>query len=326
MSTSAYIGIDLGGTNVRAGAVTAEGKLLRWRDTRIEARQGPAAGLERIANLIEQVRSEAAVDVKAIGIGSTGPLDRQRGAIQNPYTLPTWEDVDIASPLRARFNVPVTLENDADAAALGEAWLGAGRGVERMLMVTVGTGIGTAFIQNGQIYRGMDGIHPEGGHIPIDPSGPQCYCGAKGCWESLASGPAIGAYAREITLQSSTSLLAQAGNDPEKIDAALVARAAREGDRLARQVVEHSAAYLALGLVNVMQLFVPDCVILTGGVMRSFDLFEPHLRKIITQHSIMSPLDKIPLRLAVLDQQAGIFGAARAAWLEAQNETDKNFE
>ncbi len=317
MSLPAYIGIDIGGTNVRAGVVTSDGQLKTWRDVPIEARQGPAAGLKRIVALIEQVSAEADIRPEGIGIGSTGPVDRQRGAIQNPYTLPTWEDVDIASPLQHYFGVPVSLENDADAAALGESWMGSGRGLERMLMVTVGTGIGMGFILDGRIYRGINGVHPEGGHIPVDPSGPLCYCGANGCWESLASGPAIGLYARELAAQESSTLLLKAGNDPQKIDSALVADAARAGDRLALQIVQRSATYLGLGLVSLLQMFLPDCVVFTGGVMRSYDLYEPHLRETIKKHAVMSPLDQIPLRLAQLGQQAGIYGAARAAMLEA---------
>jgi glucokinase len=319
MIPPAYIGIDLGGTNVRAGAITPDGKILTWQDARIEARQGPEAGLARITRLIEQVCANTSLDLHGIGIGATGPVDRKHGAIQNPYTLPTWDDVDIVSPLRARFNLPVTLENDADVAALGESWMGAGRGVQRMLMVTVGTGIGMALIEAGNIYRGSGVVHPEGGHILVDPSGPKCYCGANGCWESLASGPAISVYAQEMASNVPSSLPGKAGNDFEKIDAALVAAAAREGDALALQIMEHSANFLALGLVNLLHLFIPDCVIFTGGVMRSYDLFEPHLQKIIAKHSVMSPLDKIPLRPAELGQQAGIFGAARAVMLEMKN-------
>lgn len=310
-----YIGIDLGGTNVRAGVVTPDGQLKTAQEVPIEASQGPEAGIRRIIHLIEQVSTEAGIHAKGIGIGSTGPLDCAHGIIQNPYTLPTWEDVDIISPLREHFGTPVILENDADVAALGEAWIGAGRGLASMLMVTVGTGIGTAFIFDGKIYRGAGGVHPEGGHIVIDPAGPVCYCGAKGCWESLASGPAIGAYARIQATNGPSSLLEKAGNDPEKIDAALVAIAARDGDPLALKIVERTATYLGLGLVSLLQLFLPDCVVFTGGVMRSYSLFEPRLKEVITQHSVMLPLDKIPLRMAELGQQAGIFGAARAAML-----------
>ena len=315
MKEKILVGIDLGGTNVRAGAVTTAGELITSEECPIEARQGPQAGMEKIAGLITLVADEAGGRLQAIGIGSTGPVDRELGAIQNPYTLPTWENVNIVGLLRERFHVPVIIENDADAAALGESWVGAGRGLRRLCMVTVGTGVGTAFIYDGMIYRGVGEAHCEGGHMILDPSGPECYCGAKGCWESLASGTAIGAYAREQAASRPTLMTDLAGGDLERIDAATVAEAARRGDPLAAGIVDRVADYIALGLVNLIVLFLPDGIVLTGGVMRSFDLMEAHIRSVISRHNIMSPVDKVALRLAALGQQAGMIGAARAAML-----------
>jgi glucokinase len=320
MNKNILIGIDLGGTNVRVGAVTLNGELLACQDAPIEARQGPQAGVEKIAGLITRVAGQVGGQLQAIGIGSTGPVDRVLGAIQNPYTLPTWENVDIVARMRERFRVPVTIENDADAAALGESWMGAGRGLPRLIMVTVGTGVGTAFILNGGIYRGIGGAHCEGGHMLLDPAGPECYCGAKGCWESLASGTAIGAYAREQAAGHATLMTELGGGDPQRIDAAIVAAAARRGDPLASRVIERAADHIGLGLVNLIVLFLPDCIVLTGGVMRSFDLMEARIRTVIARHNVIVPASQVELRLAQLGQQAGMVGAARAAmqFLEEQ--------
>ena len=316
-----FIGIDLGGTNVRVGAVTPDGGLVASEEGLIEARQGPEAGVERIASLITRVTNEAGARLQAIGIGSTGPVDRALGAIQNPYTLPTWENVNIVGMLRERFQVPVTIENDADAAALGESWMGAGRGLPRLVMVTVGTGVGTAFIQDGRIYRGMDGLHPEGGHMILDPSGPECYCGAKGCWESMASGTAIGAYARSQAASHPTLMTELAGGDVQRINAVIAAQAARRGDPLAAEIIDRAADYIGLGLVNLIALFLPGCMVLTGGVMRSFDLMEARIRAVIGRHNVMAPADRVALRLASLGQQAGMIGAARAAMLYIEEES-----
>ena len=309
------IGIDLGGTNVRAGAVTWDGQLLNWQDTPIEAARGPEAGLQTITQLVDEVITQANQPIVALGIGSTGPLDRQRGCIQNPYTLPGWEDVDIVSPLKERFGVPVPLENDADAAALGESWVGAGRDVPRMTMVTIGTGVGTALILNGEIYRGLGNEHPEGGHIIIDPSGPECYCGAHGCWESLVAGPAIAQFARSVDSLRSSILYAECQGDLEKIDATMVFNAARRGDALCVRLVEQTATYIALGLVSMMMLTLPDCIVLTGGVLRSYDLLEERIRSIIARHDKIIPATKVKIKPAMLGQKAGVFGAARAAQL-----------
>jgi glucokinase len=315
MKNDIFIGIDLGGTNVRAGAVTADGELLACQDTPIEAHLGPQIGVEKIAGLITRVAEQVGGRVQAIGIGSTGPIDRDLGAIQNPYTLPTWENVDIVRLLRERFHVPATIENDADAAALGESWMGAGRGLQRLLLVTVGTGVGTAFILNGMIYRGAGGVHCEGGHMILDPSGPECYCGAKGCWESLASGTAIGAYAREQASAQTTLMTELTGGDLQRIDAAIVAEASRRGDPLAGAIISRVADYFGLGLVNLIVLFMPDCIVLTGGVLQSFDLMEARILEVIRRHNLMVPADKVTLRPAQLGQQAGVIGAARAGIL-----------
>jgi glucokinase len=321
MKKKILIGIDLGGTNVRVGAVTPAGELLAFQEAPIEARQGPQAGVEKIAGLITWVTEQAGGHLQAIGIGSTGPVDRTLGAIQNPFTLPTWENVDIVAPIRDRFHVPVTLENDADAAALGESWMGAGRGVPRLIMVTVGTGVGTAFILNGGIYRGVDGAHCEGGHMVLDPAGPECYCGARGCWESLASGTAIGVFAREQAAAHATRMTELAGGNLQQIDTAIVASAARQGDLLASRIINRAADHIALGLVNLIVLFLPDCIVLSGGVMRSFDLMETRIRAVIARHNIIVPAAQVELRLAQLGQQAGMMGAAHAAmqFLEEQS-------
>lgn len=309
------IGIDLGGTNVRAGALTQDGQLLYWQDSPIEAARGPEIGLQTIINLTYKVATQVGLPISALGIGSTGPLDRQRGCIQNPYTLPGWENVDIVNPLHEKFDVPVTLENDADAAALGESWAGSGRGVKRMYMVTIGTGVGTSLILDGHIYRGLNDEHPEGGHIVIDPSGPECYCGARGCWESLVSGPAITRFARESEKVNTSAFLRNIPGGLEKIDTAAVFDGARAGDTFCQEIVDRTAEYIAIGLINLMMLNLPDCIVLTGGVLRSYDLIEERIRSLIARHDVIIPATKIKLQTAKLGQQAGMVGAARAVQL-----------
>jgi glucokinase len=318
--TSIVIGIDLGGTMVRAGAIDSTANLLAQSEAPIEARLGAEAGLRRIISLIARVIKDcSSAELYGIGIGATGPVDRKTGAIQNPYTLPTWENVPIVTPLAEHFGVPVTLENDADAAALGEYWAGAGKGVQRLYAVTVGTGIGTAFILHGQIYRGIDGTHPEGGHQIIDPSGPMCYCGAYGCWESLASGPAIASQARARLPDFPTSgLIELAQGDLDRIDARMVAQAALAGDPLAQAVIERAARDFSLGLINVITLFTPEVIVLSGGVMRSIQLFMPAIHSAIDAHNLMVPASQVKILPAQLGYHAGLFGAAYAVLQEGQ--------
>jgi glucokinase len=306
------IGIDLGGTIVRVGAVNGEGKLLTVHQLPIEPEKGAKAGLIRIGSLIEKtLRDVPRANLLGIGIGATGPLDRDQGTIQNPYTLSTWENVPIVATLAENFKVPVILENDADASALGEYWAGAGQDSSRLAAITIGTGIGTALIIDGRIYRGLDGAHPEGGHHIIDPSGPQCYCGAKGCWESLVSGPAIARQAQyQPTRLASSQLFTLVGGEPSKIDARLVAEAALGGDEYALSIIETAAKYVSIGLINIIALFVPDTVVMSGGVMKSIGLFMPAIQQTIASHNIMVPASRVKVLPAKLGYHAGLIGAA----------------
>ncbi len=305
------VGVDLGGTIVRGGAITSQGELRALKEVAIQAHHGPEAGLARITELIDDAVGEANGTLLGIGIGCTGPLDVVRGVIQNPFTLPTWEDVPVLAQLESAFNVPVSLENDADTAALGEYWLGAGRGVSRLYAVTVGTGIGAAFVQDGQILRGLNSFHPEGGHQVIDPNGPLCYCGSRGCLESLASGPAIARQAQQALPDfPDTCLLQMAHGDPERIDARMVAQAARLGDSLALGVVDRAAHYLSLGLVNVVMLFMPEALVLSGGVMKSADLFIPAIQRAMESISGYVPSLQMRILQAQLGYYAGMYGAA----------------
>lgn len=315
MKATTLIGIDLGGTFVRVGVLdAAQARFLAYNHAPIEASRGPEAGVETIINLIEKTIAESdRRRVCGIGVGATGPLDRLRGLIQNPYTLPGWENVNILAPLSDRFGVPVVLENDADVAALGEYWIGAGRDVSRLYAITVGTGIGTAFILNGEVYRGLNSAHPDGGHHIVDPAGPQCYCGARGCWESLASGSAIARFTQEQIVTNPSSLLCSlAGGDANRIDAKMVAEAAQQGDPLAVSVIEKTAHYFSLGLVNVVTLFVPEVIVLSGGVMKSSHLFMPAIVKALADHNVMVPAEQVRILPAQLGYLAGCVGAAYA--------------
>jgi len=309
------IGIDIGGTNVRAGAVTAQGELLNWRDAKIEADRGPDFGLNVIVDLVENVVTEAGLSVAALGIGSTGPLDRERGCIQNPYTLPGWEDVDIVTPLRERFGVPVALENDADAASLGEAWVGAGRGFKSMVMFTIGTGVGFALIKDGEIHRGVNREHPEGGHILIDPEGPECYCGTNGCLESLVAGPALAAFARSAAQENPGSYLSGVPGAPENLEARDIFEGARMGDGVCLELVDQTAGYIARGLISILMMILPEAIVLTGGVLRSFDLMEKRIRLELKKVDIIIPAGNVHLQMSKTGQHAGLLGAARAAQL-----------
>src|SRR5271168_3502439 len=185
--------VDIGGTKIAVGVVDANGNVL----SRTQAPTDPdnySAGIEMIARMLRETAKSAGVELTGIGIGSTGPVDPMRGEFGDVDFLPGWRGKSPVKDLAQIFNVRVALENDADAAALAEASWGAGRNKSRLIYVTVGTGIGGGVVLDGELYRGVDGAHPEVGHHVIDPSGPPCSCGFRGCWESLATGPAMAAW------------------------------------------------------------------------------------------------------------------------------------
>jgi glucokinase len=320
------IGVDLGATMVRAGVFTPEGEMLAVDQVEIQAQLGPKTGFERICDLIERLMrsdSVAGAQLLGVGVGSTGPVDAQSGVIVNPGTLPGWVDVPLVAWLEQRFRVPAFLDNDAAVAALGEYWMGAGRKVSRLYAVTVGTGIGTSCVIDGQTYRGAVGFHPEGGHQIIDPRGPLCYCGAHGCWESFASGTAIARSAQQRVLKHpDSSLTVLSGGDVTRIDARLVAQAAMQGDPIARAVIEQAAEYFAIGLFNLLMLFFPEVIVLSGGVMRSSELFIPAIFRAMQRATPYLPTEQVDVRLAELGYYAGIYGAAYAI-LKRVSKTDR---
>jgi len=204
---------------------------------------------------------------------------------------------------KGEFKVTVALENDADASALGEAGWGAGKLKSRLIYVTVGTGIGGGIILDGQLYRGADMAHPEISHHVIDPSGPDCSCGYRGCWESLATGPAMAAWFNANAAGDRRSA--------ENLSAAQVCQLAKRGDELATRAVERETYYLGLGLANLINLFVPDVIVLGGSVMKSAALFLDGIRKVIRQGCRFVPYEKTELALASLGEDANLIGAAR---------------
>jgi glucokinase len=294
--------VDIGGTKIAVGIVDGDGKVL----ARTEAATNPndyARSIEAISRMLRETALEAGVEVTGIGIGSTGPVDPIKGEFGDVDFLPGWRGKSPVRDLERTFNVRAALENDGDAAALGEAGWGAGRNRSRLIYVTVGTGIGGGIILDGQLYRGVDGAHPEVGHQVIDPAGPQCTCGFHGCWESLATGPAMVAWFERNASGDS--------RQRDGITAKRICELAAAGDELARRAVEHESYYLGLGLANLINLFTPDAIVLSGSVMKSAPLFLDRIREVIRSGCRFVPADKAELMLASLGEDANLIGAAR---------------
>ncbi len=295
--------IDVGGTKIAVGVVYAEGRILARAEIPTAPECGYPAALARLKASLRSVIGECGRCVDGIGVGSTGPIDPETGVYGEVGTLPGWQGSPLAADLEREFGIRVAVENDADAAALGEAAWGVGRGAGSLLYVTISTGIGVGMIIDGRLYRGAGGAHPEIGHQVIDASGPACYCQANGCWESLASGPAMEAWVRAN---------APAGQfQEEAVTARRICDLARQGDTLALAAVRREAHYLGLGLANMVTIFCPDVIALGGGMMLSADLFLPGALEVVRRTCTQVPAEKTSIVLAGLGKDTGLLGAAR---------------
>ena len=291
------IGVDIGGTKIAVGAVDAAGAVQARRTIATDVEAGFEAGLARLALAIDETMAEAGADpaaIEGIGLGCPGPFDEASGRIENFYTLPGWEGNDIVNPLAARFGTPVRLVNDADAALLGEALAGAARGARIAVMLTVGTGIGGAALIEGAILRGASGEHPEIGHLIVDPAGPKCYCGSRGCIEALAAGPA----------------LARAGAEYGYADAEAVFAAAKAGEEPARAIVARGAGAMETGVWSLIHAFLPEVLLIGGGMgERHFALYREAAERAIAR-AVLAPEGAIRVVKAALGNDAGMVGAA----------------
>jgi glucokinase len=295
--------VDIGGTKIAVGMIDDDGKVHARLEGPTEADAGYAPALAKIRGMLEAAALRAGCQISGIGIGSTGPVDPLTGEFGEVTFFPHWKGENLVMDLADIFHVKAAMENDADAAALGEAGWGAGKNKKRLIYATIGTGIGTGFIVDGRLYRGVDHAHPEIGHHLVDPSGPLCTCGFHGCWESLSAGPAMTAWMKKEA----------PANYPHRDDlsAKRICELAIAGDELAQRAVEHEAYYLGLGLANLVTMFTPDAIVLGGSVMKSAHLFMDGIRKIIQQSCRFVPFEKTQLTLASLGGDANLIGAAR---------------
>jgi glucokinase len=294
--------VDIGGTKIAVGMVDDAGRVLSKTESATDAQQYDR-GLTSVVRMLRKVAQDAEQEISGIGIGSTGPVNPFTGEFGDVDFLPGWRGKNPVKDLARIFNLKVALENDGDAAALAEAAWGAGKNKTRLIYVTIGTGIGGGIILDGKLYRGVDGAHPEVGHHVIDASGPSCSCGFHGCWESLAAGPAMVAWFQ--------SQIPSDYPGRDGLNGKLICDLASKGDKLALRSLEREGRYLGLGLANLINLFTPDAIVLSGSVMKSSPLLFPGIRKTISEGCRFVPAEKTELALASLGEDTNLIGAAR---------------
>lgn len=307
------IGVDIGGTKVAAGLVNVEGEILARNKTPMLTTGEPSNGLAAVSTAIRGLFADASSQnqIAAIGICAPGPLNPQTGVIINPPNLAIWHNYPLAKEVRRLYQVPVRVDNDANAAALAEAKWGAGRGYRNFFYASVGTGIGTGIILDGRIFHGKTGAAAEGGHLGIDRNGPVCNCGKRGCIETLAAGPAIARRAHQKLGQNrSSALWEMAGGDIDAVSSEMVGKAHAANDPVAKEVIRETLDLLAYWLGSIIDLLEPDAIMMGGGVSLLLAPFLNEIRERWRGACINPrPLD-IPLVLAHYGEDAGIAGAA----------------
>ncbi|GLC29926.1 ROK family protein [Clostridium omnivorum] len=310
------VGIDLGGTKICGALADLDGNILSQCTIPTNAFEGEAAVLNRIIEVIETVMKEAGKYqdvIKAIGIGSPGPLDAKKGVIITTPNLP-FNNFNLITPIKDRFNIPTYLDNDANVAAIGEFMLGAGKGTENMVYVTVSTGVGGGAILNGRVYRGNTSNALEIGHTTVLPDGPRCNCGNYGCVEALASGTAIGRQGKEAVAQGlETSLKSY-----ENITSYEVFKEAEKGDKVAKDILERSLTFLGIGIANIITSFDPEMVIIGGGVSQAGDIVFDKVREVVNKRCFKAMADGCRILPAALGTKAGVMGAVALALLESK--------
>lgn len=307
MNEQVVAGIDIGGTKIAIALENRSGERIDTRRLPTEVELGPVRILENVCRALEEMIAESGAQLTSIGVGCPGPIDIARGLVLSPANLPDWVEFPLVETLEKRFGVSVALDNDANAAALGEYFYGAGRGFKDMFYVTISTGIGGSIICDGRIHHGVQAGAGEIGHTIVDLNGVRCRCRLTGCLETIASGTGIARRMRE-------KLAAQNGaENTDKVTAETVVELVRSGDAAAREVWDETIKYLAVGLGNAITLIAPEAVVIGGGVAEAGELLIAPMRQAIAKNVSMVPIEKVEILRASLGSESGVCGALMLA-------------
>jgi len=308
-----YIGVDLGGTKIAAGVVNEDGKIIH-KDGIPTYRERPDNEIIKdMAMLVLKVIRDANIDikdVKSIGIGAPGTSNNKKGTIIYANNL-NFNNSPVRSEMQKYIDLPVILENDANCAALAESIAGAARDVDDMVAITLGTGVGGGIVINRKLYSGFNCAGAELGHTVIVIDGEQCTCGRKGCWEAYASATALIEQTKRAAADNPGSIINKLiGGDFSKIDAKTAFDAAKQGDETGKKVVEQYRKYIAEGLINVINIFTPQVIVIGGGVCKEGEYLLGPLRDMVKSDVYSKEEPQTQIRVAEMGNDAGIVGAA----------------
>lgn len=313
---SYLVGIDLGGTNISAVLVNPDGEIVQWLNLETQAEKGPKQVIERINHIIKTMLSGAKLTEKklrGIGLGLPGIVHRKTQTAIFLPNLPGWHHINLTNEILPEAKIPLIIDNDVRMAAWGEKNLGAGVDIDDLVFVSLGTGIGSGIFIKGKLHRGYSESAGEIGHMIIAQDGLPCSCGSKGCLETYASARGIVLRTKLALEKYSNSFLHELiSGEPSKLTAQMVGYAAEKGDHLAREIIEETALYLGLGLVNLVNLINPQRVILGGGVMGLGRMLLDPVKEVVLNRAM--PLNReVEIVEAFLKEKAGALGAAEMA-------------
>ena len=309
------LAVDLGGTKIITALVSSKGRVMAREYTLTLADEGPQAVIERIFSAIDYTLNLSNLDpsqLDSISIAAAGAISIDTGVVTSSPNLPGWHNIPLRDIVNKKYNVNTLLINDASAAALGEHRFGAGKGANNLIYITVSTGIGGGIIINGKLYNGSSGSAGEIGHMTIDVNGPRCHCGNIGCLEALASGTAVAREAIRRIKQGRQSSLTKIM--VEDITAEKVGAAAEDGDPLALEVISEAATYLGVGMVNLVNIFNPEIIIVGGGMAKMGDLLLEPAREVVRERAFSLSAQMVRIVPAQLGDDAGVLGAAAFAF------------
>lgn len=312
MSKKYVVGVDLGGTKIYTALVKLDGSIVKEVTVPTEANRGEDVVLDKILKTIDEVINGIDInDIQSIGIGSPGPLDVENGLIVYTPNLP-FKNFNIVKPIVDKYNLKTYLDNDANVATLGEFMFGAGKGSKNMVFITVSTGIGGGAIINGNLFRGSTSNALEIGHATVMKGGPRCGCGNTGCSEAVASGTAIMKRAKEaVASKIETSL-----KNYEDVTTKEVFIEAKNGDQVAKDILDEALAYLGITVANTANTFDPDKIVIGGGVSEGGQLVFDKIEEEMSRRCLKTIYNHCKIEKALLGGKAGVLGAAALAILE----------
>lgn len=311
-----YIGIDLGGTNIKIGCFDSQLQLIRKTGVATEADMGPDIVVEKMGQTVEMLLSQAGFslsDIAAAGLGTPGPAKYAEGIIIQCCNLPKFKDVPIKQMLSKRLGCQVVFENDANTACWGEFAAGAGKGVDNMVFFTLGTGIGGGIVCDGELVRGCDGNGAELGHVIIYPSGRKCGCGQNGCAEAYASAGWTATRAMEALEAGGESSLQKVLKEKGQVTCKEVFEHSQAADGLAKEITEGTAQALGIMCVNMLHVQEPDRIVFAGGMIAAGDFLLARIQHYFNKHIWKLKKETVKICFASLGEDAGIFGAAGLA-------------